>query len=215
MKSTIRIALLAAIALVTITFPARATPLLDVGGVSDRALTFDPAQAVAVSFSLDSAISNVSISTPLICGTCSFTAYLMQANLGPTASVADLVDAANFAGVPLGGALFSGLSLVADDYYVVIENTGLSSIIWEGGYNPVVSTAAGVHHLDDWASTVFDPTFSPNSVFDVILGQGARFYNISSAAVRSVPEPDSMALFILGATFIPFVNRRRKSRMLS
>jgi hypothetical protein len=215
MKHTIRITLVAAIALLTTALPARATLLLDVGGVADRPLTFDPDQAVAVSFRLDSAISNVSISTPLICGTCSFTAYLMQANLGPTASVADLVNAANFAGVPLGGTLFSELSLMADDYYVVIENTGQQSIIWEGGDNPVVSMLAGVHHLDDWASTVFDPTFSPNSVFDVVLEQGARFYSINSTTVRSVPEPDSMALIILGASLIPFVKRRKKSRMLS
>jgi hypothetical protein len=98
---------------------------------------------------------------------------------------------------------------------VVIENTGQQSIIWEGGDNPVVSMLAGVHHLDDWASTVFDPTFSPNSVFDVVLEQGARFYSINSTTVRSVPEPDSMALIILGASLIPFVKRRKKSRMLS
>uniref|UniRef100_UPI0023B044D5 PEP-CTERM sorting domain-containing protein n=1 Tax=Sedimenticola hydrogenitrophicus TaxID=2967975 RepID=UPI0023B044D5 len=130
-------------------------------------------------------------------------------------SVADLVDAVNFTGVPLGGELFSGLSLVADTYYVVIENTGLLSIIWEGGDNPIVSAMAGVHHLDDWTSTVFDPTFPPISEFDVVLGQGARFYSISTTTIGSVPEPGSIALFILGATLISFARCHKKSRMLA
>lgn len=217
MKFTARISLLALIAFVAATAPAHATVLLDVDGTTDKPITFDTNQAVAVSFNLGAGFSNVSISANIICGSCAFTAYLMAANLGPTAAVADLVQAATFTGVPLGGTLFSGLNLVADDYFFIIANTGAPSIIWVGGASPTVSSLASVTHLDDWASldsTTFDQTFPPNSVFDVILNQGARFYTVSADATNpdpgnSVPEPSSIGLLLLGAGLIRLMRQRK------
>jgi hypothetical protein len=149
MKLKTRIALLALVSLFAVTAPARAAVLLDVGGTADRPLTLDIDEAIAVSFNLGSPFDDVSFSAPLICSSCTFTAFLMQARLGPSATVGDLVQAASFTGIPLGGTLFSGLDLVADDYFVVVANTGLPSIIWEGGVSPAVFAAPGVTHLED------------------------------------------------------------------
>lgn len=224
MKNKYQTVLLATMFLLTAALPARATVMLDVSGPSDTPVDLN--QAMAASFRLDNATSNVSISAALICSNCSFTAYLMQGNFGPSASVSDLVQAVNFNSVPLGGELFSGLNLVADDYYLVLENLSLVSVIWEGSSSPLVTTLSGVHHLEDWSSTVFDPTFAPNSLFDVILGQGARFYSITSAATDpgtglgtdpepnpgTVPEPNGLALFLIGAALIPLAVRRKPAR---
>lgn len=228
MHSKTLAALLAATMLLAAAVPARASLLLDVNGTSDTPLMVDLNQAMAVSFHLDNAVSNVSISASLNCSMCDFTAYLMQGNFGPSASVADLVQAMNFSSVPLGGELFSALNLAADDYYVVLENLSPVSVIWEGGSSPLVTTLPGVHQLDDWSSTVFDPTFAPNSQFDVILGQGARFYSIVSTATnpgpgpgpgpspgpdpKTVPEPNGLALFMLGAALLPLATRRTLAR---
>jgi len=210
--------LLVATILFAAAVPARASLLLDVNGTSDTPLMVDLSQAMAVSFHLDNAVNNVSISASLNCSMCDFTAYLMQGNFGPSASVADLVQAMNFSGVPLGGELFSGLNLAADNYYVILENLSSGSVIWEGGSSPLVTALPGVHHLDDWSSTVFDPTFAPNSLFDVILGQGARFYSIASIATNpgpdpeTIPEPNGLALFMLGAALLPLAARRKLAR---
>lgn len=218
MKFTARITLLALIAFVVATASAHATVLLSVDGTTDNPITFNTSQAVAASFNLGVGFSNVSISANIICGSCAFTAYLMEANLGPTAAAADLVQAATFTGVPLGGTLFSGLNLVADDYFVIIANTGAPSIIWVGGASPTVSSLASVTHLEDWASldsSTFDLTFPPNSVFDVILNQGARFYTVNADAVtnpnpgNSVPEPSSIGLLLLGAALIRLMRQRK------
>jgi hypothetical protein len=193
--------------MIALTAPARAAVLLDVGGTPDRPITFDLNEAIAVSFNLSTPFDDVNFSAPLICDSCTFTMFLMQARLGPSATVGDLVHAASFTGIPLGGTLFSGLDLVADDYFVVVANTGAPSIIWEGGASPVVSGDPAVTHLEDWASSTFDPTFPPTSVFDVILDQGARFYTVEAAITGAVAEPGS-PLLLLGAGLLILIMRR-------
>jgi hypothetical protein len=195
--------------MIAVTAPARSAVLLDVGGTPDRPITFDLNEAIAVSFNLSASFDDVSFSAPLICGSCTFTAFLMQARLGPSATVGDLVQAASFTGIPLGGTLFSGLDLVADDYFVVVANLGAPSIIWEGGASPNVFSIAGVTHLEDWASSTFDVTFPPASVFDVILDQGARFYTVEAAVISAIPEPGSAALLLLAAGLMILVRLRK------
>jgi hypothetical protein len=209
MKFATRLALLAFVSMITLTAPARAAVLLEVGGTPDRPITFNLNEAIAVSFNLSTPFDDVSFSAPLICDSCTFTLFLMQARLGPSATVGDLVHAASFSGIPLGGTLFSGLDLAADDYFVVVANLGGPSIIWEGGASPAVSSAPGVTHLEDWASTSFDVTFPPTSVFEVILNQGARFYTVEAAVRGAVPEPGTAMLLLFAAGLVIAVRLRR------
>jgi hypothetical protein len=195
--------------MVALSVPARAAVLLDVGGTADRPITFDVNEAIAVSFNLSAPFNDVSFSAPLICDSCTFTAFLMQARLGPSAAVGDLVQAVSFTGIPLGGTLFSGLDLVADDYFVVVADLGTPSIIWEGGASPTVFSVPEVTHLEDWASSTFDVTFPPNSVFDVILDQGARFYTVEAAVISAIPEPGSALLLLFGAGLLIVIRLRK------
>lgn len=207
MKRAMRIAPIVLVSLLMLAAPARAALLLNVGGTADRPITFDSNEAIAVSFNLSAPFNAVSFSAPLICDSCTFTMFLMQARLGPSATVGDLVQATSFTGIPLGGTLFSGVDLVADDYFVVVANLGGPSIIWEGGASPLVSGDPAVTHLEDWASSTFDPTFPPTSVFDVILNQGARFYTVEAAVTGAVTEPGS-ALLLSAAGLLILIMRR-------
>ena len=207
MKLAMRIAPIVLVSLLLLTSPARAALLLNVGGTADRPITFDSNEAIAVSFNLSAPFDDVSFSAPLICDSCTFTVFLMQARLGPSATAGDLVQATSYIGIPLGGTLFSGVDLVADDYYVVVANLGGPSIIWEGGASPSVFSVPEVSHLEDWASSSFDVTFPPTSAFDVILDQGARFYTVEAAVTGAVAEPGS-PLLLLGAGLLILIMRR-------
>lgn len=159
-----------------------AATVLMVDGTTDSGVTMagstPTAQAAAVAFSLNTAISNVTITADVTCVlTCSGGVFLHQNAMGP--------------GVPFGDTLFSGAfptttslslaSLAAGNYFLVYLITA-GTAVWDTTSTPNVTSnnasVLGTLFADD------ADAFAPRSVFQSLFRTNLKF---SVSGTRPVP----------------------------
>lgn len=199
------------LALLASILPARALPLLSVTGIGNTGQILTANQAAAVSFSLDQAYSNLSISADILCVSCVGSVTLMMNRIGPTATLLDFIGGDFLDPGSSVSPLLSGLSLEAGDYFLIlaITETGAS---WIGSTAPIISTATGVTHGFDYVATSFNQPVPFQSTFQLIGGTSALRFSVNGdAAVSAVPEPTAASLFALGLFGLALSRRRRSS----
>jgi PEP-CTERM motif len=176
--------------------------------------TVEPSQILIVSWTQTVALSNVQISALLAAsgGPPTGTAYLTNALGNGTTSAANLVAINNSAPFPAGSipsfsVLFSGLTLPAATYYLIINGPGpgiSDNNFWEGSSAPSITTVPGISYHGDYmiaglpaniAASETQPGYLPSASFISNLGLGLQFVVSDSSPV---PEPGSWALAALG-----------------
>jgi hypothetical protein len=175
----------------------RGDTIISVTGPQDGGYGFGStgSGSVGASWIQSSAFTGVSIDAVLgsnFSGTTG-TAYVTN-QIGPSATVANEIASAPFA-FPVGGAadinLFSGLTLTAGTYYLVLSTTGNG--FWEFTNNQTVTTAPGVSFNSDYLSTS-NNAYPPASNFNP-TNAGFLF----SVTGTSVPEPSTVTFLLLSA----------------
>jgi len=196
---------------------AEAAPVLDVTGVSDHGYLIHPDQAAAVSFTFTQAFSGVSITADLTkINPATDGGVFLVSNLGPSATIGDIVATANFSAISFignGTTLFSGLNLGIGNYAIVVANSQSTTgdVIWNGSSLASVSQAAGVlDGIDFFASDTSG--FLVNSAFTTVLASDrSAFFTVTAAdPVSNVPEPSSLLLLVLGVAGLVGVRARQR-----
>lgn len=182
---------------------AQAVTIVDVSGAGDTGLTIDDGEAAAISFTLSQDATNVSIDIEALCIGCTGGYWLNTNAIGPTSSFADTLFGVAFDNTTRVAPLFSGLSLAAGDYFVVLSiDTGFA--LWTGSTSPTVTEHPnGTRQLDFFASSA--GAWAPMSDFSVEFGKGLDF-NVSGTFV---PEPGSGLLLGMGIIALALRSRRR------
>lgn len=160
-------------------------------------------QAAAVGFTLGADYTNVAISAPLFCIDCTGVAYLMKSLIGPSSSLANVVEATPFKLGVSSTPLFSGLSLTAGSYFLALalsESGG--SVSWFGSDPETVTTAPGSSAgLNLFAESI--NTEEPfRSTFLVITSSAALHFSVTAEVEEVgpsvVPLPMSAGFLVLG-----------------
>lgn len=196
-----------------------AAPLLSVGGNSNQGYIIHPDQAAAVSFTLTQGFNGVAITANLtkISQATDGGVYLVR-NLGPSATLADVVATANFSAINFVGSgtlLFSGLTLGVGDYAVVVADSQSTAgnVIWDGSNSATVTQAAGVIDGIDFFSANTSG-FLFNSVFlPVLPSVSSAFFAVTVAdpiVINDVPEPESLLLVVFGLASLVVVRARNR-----
>lgn len=132
-------------------------------------------------------------------------------SVGPGTTVANQIASTAFNLAPGNNqnvSLFTGLTLAADSYFLVIQLDGGNSA--QGGWAaavPTVITDAGVSRsADQFSSSAAG--YAPASTFSLINQSQQLLYSVQSVD-SSVPEPSTAALVLAGLGFA--IARRRRS----
>jgi hypothetical protein len=198
-------------------FTASAATIIAPLGPSTNASTVNSAQFQALGFSTLTGFTNVSISASLIfVGADSPVGVAMLTNqIGPGSTIANQIASTTFNFVPAASLqtvanvnLFSGLTLPASTYYLVLSASSpstLSAIALESaGYQ----TAPGV--------TVLTPQFADVSNLNAAFPPASTFSNSSlgnrifTVTGDPVPEPATATLVVIAA-FGLFLLRKQRS----
>lgn len=207
-------ALPVALGLVLCAAGLRAAPLLTVTGAGDLGHTINSNQAAAVSFTLTQAFTGISATADLTGVNARGGAFLMS-NLGPLATVADIVASVDLASIVFAGAdtlLFSGLDLGPGDYAILVasdQSFQSSTVIWNGSRVPNVTAGLGIIDGIDFfsASTAAGPW---SSSFTTVFDRSGHF--MLSVATQGVPEPSTWLLVVLASAGLVVVQVRRRPR---
>jgi hypothetical protein len=196
---------------------AGATALLQISGPEDTGQIVDADEAVAASFSLTQAFTNVSITAPTVCTGCSGGVYLVKNAIGPNAKVSDLIAAEAFNPVSSIISLTRNISLApldlaSGDYFVILalENGILGSAGWSGSMNPTIMAVSGITAGIDFRVEDVNQGFPPLSNFQAILGN-SRLHLLISGDVAVVPEPSMIALFGIALVALTFIRLRAEA----
>ena len=172
------------------------------GGTSDQMLVSSWAQT--------GSYTNVSISAVLGSGE-PISVYLTN-QIGPGTTVANEIGSTSISpsASPQTETLFTGLSLGAGSYYLVLAapTTGIAG--WFGTSSPTVTTDTGVTgHPDVFVST---SNGSPNSAFppaSSFLPAGTNLlFTVTGDVGSTVPEPSSFMMMGLAGIFLFSVKSR-------
>ncbi|HUI56483.1 MAG TPA: hypothetical protein VLY04_16020 [Bryobacteraceae bacterium] len=183
--------------------PAAADTIVSVAGTN----AFGESNLNYVSWTQTSGFSNVSIAADLFVttGTVAATAYLTT-QVGAGTTVAQQVATTNFSISNTTAALttlFTGLTLNAGTYYLVINPTGpnLANFEWQALNNPpVVVTAGGVTLNTEGAYFGVVPAYPPSANFG---GKGNQFaFSVTGTAGVSVPALSAGAMVFTGVLLL-------------
>jgi hypothetical protein len=165
---------------------------------------------------LDADYTDVSISAALSCfGDCEMKLYLAEGPIGPDASILDLLAVAEFDSSTIVPTIFSGLTLGAGLYSIVMVFTdGATGFgTWAASETPSITTSGGNADGDDFTIAALDldrgtpnrSVFTPTS-FDL-------FYSVTGTAVVSqpapIPLPGAMVALFSGLGGLIVFRRRR------
>lgn len=205
--------------------PAGALSILSVSGqdgdTSGTVLTLQ-GEALAAAFELSAGFSDVEVVIPFTCLECQAEFYLVKNELGPDSafvtnlqavSVVDTLDGGGFIGAPT--TLFSGLSLDAGVYYLVLALTSdsVSGGVWSATQLAVVSAAPGAANLPDLDAPPadFDVSTPPRSVFGPHQVSGVDTLLQLSLSGEPVAAPGPPPLPLLLAALAAWGLRRRSA----
>jgi hypothetical protein len=198
MKHTILTAALLSAALALPGAVSAATVLSVTGGSPDAALfgvgPNDP-RGAASQFTLDADYTDVSITAALSCfGDCEMDLYLAAGPIGPGASILDLRAVTEFNSATIVPTLFSGLSLNAGLYSIIMVFTDGASGFgsWAGSGSPTVTSLGGNADGADFTIASLDLNTPNRSVFAPI--QLDLFYTVTGTPTRVVPDPSAIPL---------------------
>jgi len=220
-KPLLRVRLMILFAAAMIGVPsALAETIVSVSGTASDNFAVDTPidQILAVSWTTSSAFSNVSIAVEVgnyDAGGSSIFAYLTTA-IGPGETSANQIAAYNFsAGAgPETDTLFSGLSLGAGTYYLVLS--GNFSQWWGtgGASSATTDTGAGVTFgSDSFTNTALALSNPPASSFHSF--DGGLLFQVTgdsggASGGASTPEPGSICLVATGVMLCGFLLWKRK-----
>ena len=122
-----------------------------------------------------------------------------------------LASAALTAGTPVSPSpIFSGLSLTAGDYFLVINQDAnvVGQVFWNGSLSPTITTDpnADPSSIFDFFASSTQP-FPASSNFSVVTGEGLHF-RVTGDQGSPVPEPSSLCLLLIGIG-VPAIRRLR------
>jgi hypothetical protein len=150
--------------------------------------------------------ANLAINNGLSTGT--GTAYLVTA-LGPSATLldSDPITVSGNPGINTMTSLFTGLSLGAGTYYLLINPTDINmadSLVWAGAGTPTQTLDTGVTQQADrmLSGTVASPPYdsaniaSTSSISHIFSVTGTPAVGVVGNS--SVPEPGTMGMLVLG-----------------
>lgn len=192
---------------------AQADVLIDIAPPSSNASNVALTQANAIGFSLAAGYTDVMIEASLVSDTAgnSGTAWLTTAvGAGTTAgdvvatTTFDFAQVANVSGDVSFVELFSGLTLSAGSYFLVVGPpvTGSGAISLNPSASYVLDSNASIDGMFFSAGTNLNPAFTPSSTF-LASGLGNRFFRVEGV----IPAPASVAMLGFGALAM---GRRRR-----
>jgi len=189
------------------------SPLLTVTGAGDLGYIINSNQAAAVSFTLTQAFTGISATADLTGVNARGGAFLMS-NLGPSATVGDILASVDLASITFAGAdtlLFTGLNLGPGDYAILVasdQSFQSSTVIWNGSSAPSVTAGPGIIDGIDFfsASTAGGPW---SSQFTPVFDRSAHFM---LSVATPVPEPATWLLMVMGSAALVVVQVRRRPR---
>jgi hypothetical protein len=190
------LALGAIVAAFLIASHSTAVTVISVTGPVTGVTGLGPNQTLATSWIQSDAFANVSINATLGglqgTGTANGIAYLMN-SIGPSTTVANQIASAPFTSTDVftDTNLFSGLSLPAGTYYLVLHSE--NNAFWDNTSSPTTTAAPGVS-----ANGVY--IANNNNIYppsDTFVSDTRNF--LFSVTGSAVPEPATSALLALGA----------------
>src|SRR5262245_8578149 len=195
--ASLRVGALIVILLLSAASPVGADILLDVGGVlgpGQFTAGCEGGEELAASWTFASTFTNVSI-LAYVGAFQGLTGYLTT-NIGPSATANDMVAAP----VTIQGTglvtVFSGLTLGANTYYLVIGDPGCGGWAFIAPDPPSVTTAAGVTHNTGFRATPphLNPIFPPVSSFFSLNASNPLVYRITGDASSADGTPPQTTL---------------------
>jgi hypothetical protein len=185
------------------------------GGTVNTSPAIYSEQIGAASWTTTSAYSNVSIAATVgaYVGSGTMTAYLTTA-IGPTETAADQVATST---IPVGGGpeqdtFFSGLSLGAGTYYLVLTSSATPLDYWfgsNGAGGTTITTDTGVTYGGDYFVVLFLNGANPPASNFTYVGDNGVNFQVTGDSASTVPEPGSISLVLIGMAGGLYLFRRR------
>jgi hypothetical protein len=214
---TLRVSLAAALAAASMALgPAPSHASVVIAEVAPQSGTLiggnNIAAASAISFTTTSAFTDITISALFYSNTFgatgSGTAYLTN-SIGPgTTEGANEVAKVSLTDLPspfttsTPETVFTGLSLAAGTYYVILANdAGSPGAGWGGAASPVVTTSPGVT-IGYFSTNFIDPgllaDYSPASDFTTRGPDQGFVFSVIGSPASPVPEASTWAMMLIG-----------------
>jgi PEP-CTERM motif len=181
--------------------------IISVTGSVTGATGLVPSQTITTSWIQSDPFVNVSINAiiggPVGTGTSACMAYLTN-QVGPGATAANLIASAPFTSTDVftDTNLFSGLTLPASTYYLVLHSE--QNGFWDNSTTPTITTAPGVSANGVYIANN-NNAFPPSDTF---FSDSRNFlYSVTGSAV---PEPSTMSILFTGGVILAgFALRKR------
>lgn len=178
---------LAGLSFLSLPTPVRAAMLLNVTGPTNTGTTLTAGQAAAVAFTLNQAVTNFTISAPLLCLGCTGSILLHANVLGSTAVIGDSLGAIP---VTTSTPFFSLPSLATGTYFLVIS-VDSGTLGWQGTTAPTV-VQNGATRLPD----LFAATSQPFPAFSTFALNPGVNLNYTVTGILPTPEPGTLFLIV-------------------